>query len=562
MSSSNKPVLLLECLQHVLSFLQFNQVPTLLSLMRVNKTLFQLTVPILYQNPFLLVRTHRFLSEDEKADILVVLLRLFISELDPALQEELPPRIADDDDEDQDEASNDSSVGRTLEKSFSAQNGGYFYHYRRQDHAFLAAKAIPRLFGTITRVQSRAILAQLDVLFLKHCGHRVVSFCLTSTHVPQFYKLIPVLGCLKRLEVHHIKKITESSLAALVDWIRQHDNVHGTLRELQIGGLTEFNDYDVGDLKDLIQLPLAFKNLYALDTRSWSEAWTMIDQIPVEALERLVLDYGEGHAPKNGTNFLLRCRSLKYLDLFIPEHDTFMGVARLFKVRHQIITQDDPDTILGTFSGGQEAVVPPVERLYISGNHVNLRNALEDAGVGLSQSLRVLKATSFERHRATKSSLTWGRPLEIQMPFLQDLQFHGDIALEFDFSLLRCCPNLTSLKLVVNGDESCGQEGNPLDGILSLSKLQTLQLLGRWPLTKGFVRAIPVKLTGLKILDLAWCTEVQLDEVMEAVHKMEFLWRLGWDLVEIQDPEEVLVRWQTRAPQIRLGFIHWDEFFA
>ncbi|KAG0311523.1 hypothetical protein BGZ99_010112 [Dissophora globulifera] len=548
MPSKGSPTLLPECLGHVLSFLQFNQVPTLCSLLLVNKTLFQLTLPILYQNPFLLVRSHRLWSEEEKAERLVSLLRLFLSEVDPVLLAELPDYSTTDDPDDQgQEPSQQHTSVALVPKSYSAENGGYFHHYRRHDHSFLAARAIPRLFGATTKAQSRIILAQLDLIFLTHCGSRTLSVCLASVRVKQFERFIPTLSCLRRLEVHHLSHINETTLQALVDWIKSHDNAHGTLRELQIGGLTEYDDYEINNTPDLVRLPQSFTTLCALDTRSWSEAWSMIDQVPLESLDRLVMDYGEGHVLKGESRFLLRCRSLKVLDLFIPAPDIFQAIAQLFMARN------------GNYeatSTGQGLQIPPVERLYISGDHINLRNALDDAGVGLSQSLKVLKATSMARYSVQRPSLVWGQPL----PFLQDLQLYGDIALEFPFELLKCCPNLVSLKLMVNGMESCGQADNPIDEILSLRKLQTLQLLGRWPLSNTFIRGIAANLTGLKILDLARCHGVCLNDAMEAVWQMEYLWRLGWDLEEEGGAEALLGYWHQRAPKVRVGPIHWDEF--
>ncbi|KAI1318758.1 hypothetical protein EDD11_005829 [Mortierella claussenii] len=633
MTTQEQPTLLVECVVHVLSYLKYNQVPTLCSLLRVNKTFFRLTAPILYQNPFLIVY-NRLWSEDEKTWRLAWLLRQFLSEIDPALQKELPPWSTEQDDDedgyrDDDQirnrhsilpvvpftkgtmakisflkpcATSDASLAQNLQRgdsqvpfeqhyravkdsihhslmnngdtgsmeeghkdnierppSYSAEIGGYFLHYRRQDHSFLAANAIPRVFRTITRIQCQSILGQLDGIFLRHCGSRVQSMCIASIHVQQFSGYIPMLSCLKRLEIHHVKRITPTILDALVEWIQQHNKTHGTLRELQIGGLTGIDDDDMSSMKELVRLPQAFKTLLAFDTRAWSEAWSIVDQIPVEALGRLAMEYGEGQAPTTSVNFFLNCRYLKVLGLFIPAPDTFRGVAKLFRMQQGNEARDIPlDTALTGYGLG----IPPVERLYISGDHVNLRNALEDAAVGLSQSLRILKASSLARHSVLKPSLTWGRPLEIHMPFLQELQLQGDIALEFHFSLLRCCPHLTVLKLMVNGMESCGQENNPLDEILGLKKLQTLQLLGRWPLSLTFVEGIAYNLTGLKILDLARCFGVSLGQVMETVYSMAFLWRVGWDMEEETDADLLLKQWKEWAPKVKIGFIHWNEFLV
>ncbi|KAG0378201.1 hypothetical protein BGX24_004500 [Mortierella sp. AD032] len=612
-TTNKAPVLLQECIQLILSYLQFNQLPTLCSLLRVNRTLFQLTTPILYQNPFLTVRSQGTWSENEKADKLEHLLRLFISELDPALRAQLHPLAYMDEDDEQEDWANtaDSSDTSQNATAIPETSRGYFYHYRRLDHSFLASRAIPKVFGTFSRTHSQVVLAQLDKVFLLHCGDRALSICMATPRVKSFVGMIPILKCLRRIELHRMECVTDENLLEMVDWIKTHNETHGTLRELQMGGhseydnrcyddansqsqlfdsrrykASEFDDDDTNSRRDLVILPQTYRTLTVLDTRSWSGAWPTIDQVPVEELFRLVMDYGEGVAPDKGTSFLLRCKGLKVLDLYVPALDTFRDVAHLFKSRfhpHSISEEEHQATATATTTGAAAststapsaptpvrnalkdgtAILPPVEKLYISGHHGNLRNALEDAPVGLSRTLRILKVTSMERHTVEKPTITWGYPLlQVEMPFLVDLQLQGDIALEFHFGVLRSCPNLVSFKLMVNGHFSCAQAGNPVDEILSLRKLQTLQLLGKWPLTKEFVQGIGAQLTGLKMLDLARCFGVPLEEVLESVERLEFLWRVGWDMEEVPEAEAFVERWRTRAPQITVGFIQANEFYA
>ncbi|KAF9944604.1 hypothetical protein BGZ70_004497 [Mortierella alpina] len=570
----DKPTLLLECLQHVLSFLRFNQLPTLYSLLTVNKAMFQLTLPILYLNPFVLVYDHRRWSEDEKTRRLAILMKLFLNEVEPSTLSALPPCVLQDDDDDEEEQAGsvdgDRAVGLNHQPRQAQQVRGYLYHYRRHDHSFLAEGAIRRYFGAASRRQAQTILAELDLIFLAHCGPRVLSLCLAAPRTASFEEAIPSLCCLRRLEIQHIEDVTETTLKELVAWIRKHDSIHGTLRELQLGGSTMADgNYEQGHFAHLVQLPQAFRTLHTLDTRSWREAWSMVDEIPVENLSRLVMDYGEGQRPRTGYGFLFRCKELKVLDLYVAAPDTFAGLSNAYRTRHHSALVSTPNHLeasterSGTTTMDASLYPPPVERLYLSGHHTNLRNALEDATVGLCQTLRILKATSMARHEVTVPSLTWGRPLlDIRLPFLQELQLQGDIALEFHFSLLRCCPQLQSLKLLVNGLESCQQEGNPLEEILHLHGLQTLQLLGRWPLTMSFIRGIVSNLTGMKMLDLARCYGVDLDSVMKEVHTMDHLWRLGWFMAEVEDADELVARWSERAPRIRIGDIHWNEFYS
>ncbi|KAG0043052.1 hypothetical protein BGZ83_011892 [Gryganskiella cystojenkinii] len=623
---SKTPTLFVECLEHVLSYLRNNQLPTLISLLRVNSTVFHLTVPLLYRNPFLVVHDHRSWTPEQKEERLVLLLKLFLSELEPSLREQLPPIAQGEEDEEEEwDESRDGYLAQLQKKDpadlseidtkkesvlpvLHRGEGGvrkYFYHYRKQDHSFLARCAIPTVFGgrnhftgvmdmtalfkaassankinvdkarvVQQRVdKDRTILSRLDQLFMLHCNFHLLSLRLSALRVHQFREALPFLSKLQGLDIQHIESLeeTEEKLDELVDWIQTHDRTFGTLRELTLGGLTEFELYDNGSSPELVRIPLAFKKLTVLDTRSWTVAWSMIDKVPVEELERLAMDFGEGERPMNEAQLLTRCKNLKVLDTYVPGPDTFSDVVDLYMHRMGVPVVDFPTAPTAsdvTLADRWTAppCLPPIERLYISGEHYNLKHAIQDAAIGLSQSLRVLKATSMERRSVEKSTLTfWSTHLSnFHMPFLHELQLQWDIALEFRFESLQYCPNLVTLRLMVNGLESCGRPENPMDPILDLPKLQTLQLMGRWPLTRVFIDQIPKKLTGLKILDLERCFGVELNEVMESVHTMEFLWRVGWvfEPEKEEQGKEVITYWGQKAPQIRVGAIEFSEYFS
>ncbi|KAG0043192.1 hypothetical protein BGZ83_011721 [Gryganskiella cystojenkinii] len=623
------PTLFVECLGHVLSYLRNNQLPTLVSLLRVNSTLFHLTVPLLYRNPFHFVINHRSWTPEQKEERLVLLLKLFLSELDPSLREQLPPIAQREEDEEEEwDESIDGHLAQLQKKNpanlceidtkeesvlpvLHRGEGGvrkYFYHYRMQDHSLLARRTIPTVFGGRNHVsvldttalfktassanrinvdknnldqdktkivqqrvdKDQTILSKLDQLFMLHCDFRLLSLRLSASRVHQFREALPFLSKLQVLDIQHIQFLekNEKKIDELVDWIQTHDRTFGTLRELALGGLTEF-ELDDGESSELVRIPLAFKKLTVLDTRSWTAAWSMIDKVHVEDLERLSIDFEEGEGSNNGSQLLTRCKNLKVLDILVPGPDTFSNIVDLFMHRMEVPGVNFPtaptasyDTLADRWTA--PPCLPPIERLYICGGHDNLLYAIEGAVIGLSQSLRVLKATSIERRSVQKSTMTFGSPLlpNLYMPFLHELLLQWDIALEFRFDSLQYCPNLVTLRLMVNGLESCGRSGNSKDPILNLPKLQTLQLMGRWPLTRAFIDQIPKKLTGLKILDLERCFGVELSEVMESVHTMEFLWRVGWAFESEKEEQgkEVIKYWSQRAPQIRVGSIETGEF--
>ncbi|KAF9330050.1 hypothetical protein BG006_006957 [Podila minutissima] len=568
MSSQRQPVLLVECWQHVLSYLQFVQTPSLCSLLRVNKMFYGLTVPLLYNSPFVLVKGNAVKwNEEERTERLVMLLRLFLAELDPALQAELPPWTTEEDDDDLQEGwINDNADDKDKEQydkkhlpDSTVMVRKYFYHYRWHDHSFLIAKIIPIVFGLTEKRDCHNILHTLDQLFLRHNGGSVLSMCVSvkPRSITQLESLLPTLSCLRRIEVHNIEDMAESSLDKLVDLIHAHDQSFGTLRELQVGGLTEYDEYDLSRDSFMIKLAHAMHNLTVLDTKSWTEAWSMVDQLPVEQLERLALEYGGNKASNQRGEFLLRCRRLKVLDLFVPTPNTLRAVAE-----YVAPTAGSSPRIFSPSSFSSGPSVPPLERLYLSGSLMNLKQTVEDAVASFAGTLKILKVTSITRSRTTVApSIRWEGAY---MPQLTELQLQHDIALELPFSILgRVVPNLTIFKLLVNGLESCGQENNPVDGILALTKLQILQLLGTWPLTLAFIRGLRTQVTGLKILDIERCFGIGLDETMRELSQMEYLWRVGWDLENVSDEVEAVVeQWRIKAPRIEVGPIGWDEYYV
>lgn len=558
-----QPILLVECWQRVLSYLQFVQTQTLCSLLQVNKMFFGLTVPLLYNSPFVLVKSNAVKwNEEERTERLVMLLRLFLAELDPTLQAELPPWTTEEDDDDLQEGwINDDTTTNTDNKDDkkhlpSTMVRKYFYHYRWHDHSFLVAKVIPTVFGVTEKRDCHSILHTLDRLFLRHNGGSVLSMCVSVKHSAQL-ALLPTLSCLRRIEVHNIEDVSESALDRLVDWIHTHDQQFGTLRELQIGGLTEYDEYDLSRDTFMLKLTRAIQNLTVLDTKSWTEAWSMVDQLPVEHLERLALEYGGNKATSQGGDFLLRCKRLKILDLFVPTPSIFRTVAECVS-----LSMGSSPRVFSSplFSSGPS--VPALERLYLSGSLANLTQTVEDAATAFAGTLKILKITSVTRSRTVLApSIRWEG---VYMPYLTELQLQHDIALELPFSVLgRVAPNLTILKLLVNGVVSCGQDNNPVEGILALTKLQVLQLLGAWPLTRSFISGLRTSVEGLKILDIERCFGINLDETMQELSQMKYLWRVGWDLEDVSEEiERVVELWKVKAPRIEVGSIGWDEYYV
>ncbi|KAG0236247.1 hypothetical protein BGW42_003892 [Actinomortierella wolfii] len=479
----------------------------------------------------------------------------------------LGERIDDDEEEADDHNDGNEDEDKALERRRRFYHH-YFRHFRYQNVNIIPVEALMRVFPTITNEEIPHLRRRLTRAFMMHNPSNVLSLSLNAPDMASMdiRAVIPSLSSLRFIQIDQLTALQESEIGSVVDWITHHNELHGSIKHLTLGGYYDEDKYSDGNRTYLVKIVQAFPSLLTLVMTQWSEAWRNIGEIPLTTLRRLVMDHGGGCPRPEDADFLSRCERLEILDLYVAEVDPFDKLAQRYLAHHRWAHDNQTNSEGNTHSRSLiKAVplpgIPPIRKLYISGEGTDshLRNAFDNAPVALSQTLRVLKVSSLDRFPVDRPSLTWGGGVSIglQLPFLQELQLQGDIALEFPFHLLGCCPNLASLRIVVSGLESCARAGNDLDPILTLSKLQVLQLIGQWPVTAVWLEKLATCATGLKILDLEGCTTIELQDVLERVGRMPHLRRLGWDVI----PPELVVKWHALNPALLIEKIPLRAYY-
>ncbi|KAF9972019.1 hypothetical protein BGZ73_004923 [Actinomortierella ambigua] len=442
----------------------------------------------------------------------------------------------------------------------------YFQHYRYQNSSLVPEEALRRVFTSIVDEDIPRLRRSLARAFMMHNSSQILSLSLNAPDMAymDIQGAILSLSSLRFLQIDQLTALGESDMECVLDWINRHNKLHGTIRHLTLGGNHDAIQDPRGDQSYLVKIVQAFPSLQTLVMSQWADAWSNIGAIPLTSLRRLVLDHGGGHPRHEDADFLSRCESLEILDIYVAEVNPFEELAKRYLAYHDYhqYVPDERTAQKGTLrSLPRIRGIPPIQRLYISGegSHPHLLNAFENAPVALSQTLRILKISSLARFTVERPSLTWGGgpSIGLQLPFLQEIQLYGDISLEFPFRLLRCCPNLVSLRIIVSGLESCARPGNDLDPIWTLHKLQVLQLTGCWPITTSWLEQLATKVVGLKMLDLEGCATVELREVLERVGRMPLLRRLGWIVVS----PELVAEWQAVNPQLIVGTIPLQAYY-
>ncbi|KAG0265955.1 hypothetical protein DFQ27_000263 [Actinomortierella ambigua] len=547
--------------------------------------MFDQAVVFLYNNPFAAAGpTIRWSTHELTVRRHAALLTTFLLEADP--------ETGSDGDEDEDDGEVDgeeeSKVDGALGDCPHAGDGSYsedkeamakaserhrrfylnyFQHYRYQNASLVPTEALRRVFPSIVDEDIPHLQRHLARAFMMHNPSQILSLSLNAPDMAymDIQHAILSLSSLRFLQIDRLTALEAPQMECVMDCITRHNELHGTIKHLTLGGNHDSERYSEGDRSYLVKIVQAFPSLQTLVMSQWADAWSNIGAIPLTSLRRLVMDHGGGRPRLEDADFLSRCERLEILDLYVAEVDPFDELAkRYLTYHHQHHQMFDEQVMQGrTLTQAPPPIrgIPPIHKLYISGEgaHPHLLNAFESAPVALSQTLRVLKVSCLDRLIVDRPSLTWGGgpSIGLQLPFLQELQIQGDIGLEFPFALLRCCPNLISLRIVVNGLESCARPGNDLDPIWTLCKLQVLQLSGNWPITTAWLGQLATRVTGLKMLDLQWCKAVELRQVLEHVGRMPQLRRLGW----ITESPELVAEWYAVNPLLVIEPIPLQAYY-
>ncbi|KAG0045560.1 hypothetical protein BGZ83_009238 [Gryganskiella cystojenkinii] len=160
--------------------------------------------------------------------------------------------------------------------------------------------------------------------------------------IPLLLPTLEKLSSLVRLEISGIppaKRANNFLLPAnriepVLEFIRVHDALHHTLREIKIKGKDDQSNGGSVDQshKDLVRLVQAMRTPEAVDARHWQEAMLVLDQIPVESLRSLLLGWSHQSSDRFVTvktlvntvsDYLQTCRQLKELRIAVNDEKMF-----------------------------------------------------------------------------------------------------------------------------------------------------------------------------------------------------------------------------------------------
>ncbi|GJJ70169.1 hypothetical protein EMPS_02518 [Entomortierella parvispora] len=260
-------------------------------------------------------------------------------------------------------------------------------------------------------------------------------------HIPLLLPSLERLRNLVRIEISGIPACgtrmvdLAPKIEPLLEFIRVHDAVHRTLREIKIKGKDDQSNKTINEAhKGLVRLVQAMRTPEVVDARHWREAILVLEQIPVESLKSLLLGWSNGSdtrafpaAYMSRTSFvneyLARCRVLEDLRMAVHDEEMFqwavverrkMAAAMTGKGRglgghsHNRATQNQPLSKISfrqrgnSASGGEahhnesrrQGSLPPLRSIDLCGENSFLIPAFINAMDAFRDTLETLKGVS------------------------------------------------------------------------------------------------------------------------------------------------------------------------
>ncbi|KAF8933783.1 hypothetical protein BGZ47_010701 [Haplosporangium gracile] len=356
-----------ECLEHILAYHR-SDLTLLHALLLVNRTFFQLTVPLLYQSPFLLIKaSDRDRLPYEKFKRQVKLLWLLLCSVHhlvwvrqglPPFAEEFPllwnPAV--------EERQVLTLLGRSKRKggmSVRFLTVDYLNYYTHHNHSSIS-DALPTLFPSMICCHMEQWSSSADMIraratveraLLMHRPEGIVSLAVPITRVEAVQEAVAAavakkessgaavsgvgigLRRLRRVEFYDIRQeFSVEDVLAFLNTLRRppsfpSSSTAGTgagtgtmlLTEIKIGGPSDYGQVRKQGLYTILQH--LSSTLKVIDLIDWRGAVMDLDQIPTEAVEvlhlrldRMVVD---STGPKVVEGWLKRAKRLRDLQICI-----------------------------------------------------------------------------------------------------------------------------------------------------------------------------------------------------------------------------------------------------
>ncbi|KAF9902739.1 hypothetical protein EC991_004590 [Linnemannia zychae] len=377
--------------------------------------------------------------------------------------------------------------------------------------------------------------------------------------------LVPHLQELRNLIRLELSEIPYGcKIEPVLEFIRVHDRVHGTLKEIKIKGGEDLNHHLEPTHKQLVRLVQAMRTAQVVDARHWKEAILVLDDIPVDCLRTLIL--GLADMPPNyisASDYLQRCVYLEELRMPVRDDRLFAWAVkerkRLKLSQRPSLSRSNsaftPSSTLTShstwvsptspwqwrqhtyqeWSSDQPPGLPRMRSLELFGEDQVLMPAVRDAVDAFRDSLSSLKvmsmATMSKESIYTTMPLSWSWPLSK----LSVLDLEGEAALAFEFSALMHCQALITLRLSLppyfysssEDDQILDELKVKMPQICLATRLLDLELLGKWPVSDELLEKVTQSMTRLTQVNIVSCIGYTLDGVQRLIGSLGQLERLA-----------------------------------
>ncbi|KAG0353600.1 hypothetical protein BG005_007136 [Podila minutissima] len=573
-----------ECIQHIFEFLH-RDISTLHSLIRVSKTFFRIAVPLLYSSPFDLLESNQSWSPHERTKRHAPLLFLLMN---CSLQ---------DQDQDQDQKLNQSiwidlppvcSTFRDTHWRLRRPLVDYLALYHHHYLGMNLSSTFPIIFPNIQQYSppssSQSLLLnttitmftrnEIEKRFLLHQPDQIKTVSLPIQRFAAFKPIVAQLCGLVRFELLGVS--WHFDLTPAIDFVHQHSDMYGTIRELKMTG-----PHDVRALQKptLIEMVKAIRHPRELDLSRYKEATKDLNSYEfqnIAGVETLLfnLDYIppvsaspstlQPNFPPPGPAFASVVNSLNphhrglglldsSTDRTLDEQDNSLRVVQACTgLRHLQIGVNSATAFswaLDKFNTDPDSVMP-LQVLHISSNTTAIiKRALEDCLRAFQYTLRDLKGISLKLSAAPllNPSFGWDWPLN----HLTTLSLKGELAVWFDMRSLEFCPKLQELNLTLHPFSP--PDPDHLSKVVLAPHLKTLSLVGRWSMTDSVIAHFGAGLLRLEklVLDRCQCDDLSVDGLLQGLDQMTQLKTLQVALEECF--ESALKKYGLSRPELKIS---------
>ncbi|KAG0022463.1 hypothetical protein BGZ82_011020, partial [Podila clonocystis] len=538
-----------ECIDLVIAYLPEDR-QALHGLALACRKLFQRAVPVLYRSPFALIDAHDVWTEHEKEKRYLILLALLLNS-----------RINRTSSDCHCDSSPDTKSRSTNSTTSSTSTSTYSFHqcmpYTVDYLRFYTHQFPVNLWRPLTNLRSlpltslviREITGKTLAELQTEIAHSLIEYHPRDIRVlgqpiartPILLQSIKHLHNLVRLELSEIA--FGCKLEPILEFIRVHDAMHNTLREIKIKSPEEGTQHYEPTHIQLMRIVQAMRNPQVVDARHWREAIMVLDQIPVDCLKTLLLGLAEMPPNQIATaEFLAQCVFLENVRMPVRDCQLFQwAVAARKKTTGPIGGGSGPRQMVPYYAApfvgtpsmaylgplspwvhsytdwltGEEHFGPArLKSVELCGEDLALIPALKDATDAFRDSLEQIKGISLTMSlsRVTvniMNTLSWSWPMEQ----LSVIDLEGEVALAFDLTALQFCPWLTTLRLSLppymfstSEDDKVLQELTArMPQILLARHLLDLELYGKWPLSDALLVEIGRTMPRLRRLYIGYC---------------------------------------------------------